>query len=140
MRAGLSTTDAKGNVKPVSEDKLKKDPRYEAARRYDSKKFISELESARNTPDIEKYVELAGDGISDAAKEKRRTLWRVANPVAATGATAAPPAANPPAPAAAAAPLPKDTLVVGKRYRHGVGIERENKAINRALPRALASP
>ena len=92
LRAVLATKDDKGVVKPVSEDKLKKDPRYEAARRYESKKFISELESARNTPDFEAYVAKAGTGISDAAKEKRRTLWRVANAADAAG-TVTPPAA-----------------------------------------------
>ena len=114
LRRSLAKTDAEGKVTPVSDDKLKKDPRYEAARRYESKKFISELESARNTPDVEKYVEMGGTGLSEAAKEKRRTLWTVANAADAAGTVStAPPAPEgrvdnyvPPAAAAAPAALP----------------------------------
>lgn len=113
LRRSLSTTDDKGNVKPVSEDKLKKDPRYEAARRYEAKKFISELESARNSPTADAYVALAGDGLTEDAKNKRRTLWTVANAADAAGtASTTPPAPEgvvedyvPPA-APAAAPVP----------------------------------
>ncbi len=136
LRTALSTKDEKGNLKPPSDDKLKKDPRYEAARRYESKKFISELESARNTPDIEKYVAMASPPgappISDAAKEKRRTLWRVANAADAAGTVSTTPPAPegtvedyvpPAAPVAAPPPagLPEGTQI---REKDGVRYAR----------------
>lgn len=80
------------NGKPPKDTDLKKAPGYEAARRYDSNKFVSELESARNMAE-EEYVAAGGSGLDDTAKAKRRTLWQAAQ----AGAEAAPaaPAAVP---------------------------------------------
>lgn len=64
--------------KPPKEEDLKKDPGYAAARKYDSSKFVSELESARNMTQDE-YVAAGGAGLDDTAKEKRRTVWQAAN-------------------------------------------------------------
>lgn len=82
------------NGKPPKDTDLKKAPGYEAARRYDSNKFVSELESARNMAEDE-YVAAGGSGLDDTAKAKRRTLWQAAQ----AGAEAAPqaPAAAVPA-------------------------------------------
>jgi len=73
--------------KPPKEEDLKKDPGYAAARKYDSSKFVSELESARNMTQDE-YVAAGGTGLDGTAKEKRRTVWQAAQ----AGGTAAPPA------------------------------------------------
>lgn len=62
---------------------------YADARKYDSSKFESELESARNMTEPE-YMDAAGKGLSPELKEKRRTLWQAANAGAPQAAPAAP--------------------------------------------------
>lgn len=89
----LRTSLSKGG-KPPKDEVLKKAPGYEAARRYDSNKFVSELESARNMGEQE-YVAAGGTALDDTAKEKRRTVWRAAQ--AGTEAAPQAPAAAVPA-------------------------------------------
>jgi hypothetical protein len=117
IRASKDQRDKlKGKKDKALEDAIKKEPDYEKARKYDSNRFVSELESARNMTEAE-YVDAAGKDLAANLKEKRRVVWKAANP----GGQQAP------APATPAAPATGDKFVVGKRYRDGQGREKTYK-------------
>lgn len=101
-----------GKKKPVEDKDLKAAPGYNDAKLYESRKFESELESARNMP-LEKYLSLGGK--SDTAREKRTAVWNAAQlgkeqPAQPVGTKAA-----------EAKQIANDKLVVGKRYRGADG-------------------
>lgn len=86
----------KGKTGKALEDAIKKEPDYVAAKKYDSSRFVSELESARNMTE-DAYVEAGGKDLDNTAKEKRRTVWKAAR----AGGAVPTPAASAPTPAAA---------------------------------------
>lgn len=75
LRRGLTKTEGEKAVPPKEED-LKKDPRYQDARLYESRKFEAELESARN---MGRDAYIAKGGSSENAKRKRAEVWEFAN-------------------------------------------------------------
>jgi hypothetical protein len=126
-------TAAAGGKKTLED--LKLDPKTSAdaiaAEQWDKNKLQKELSAAYAYQDPDDYVELV-EGLSDSQKARRRQVWEHAHrdeTFEETGTT-------PPAPEGvvedyvppkAAAPLPKDQWIVGKRYRGADGSTRTYK-------------
>lgn len=115
--------DPKGKMS--NKDLQAKDPKsYEAATNWDRNQLNSELETARDSTE-DAYVEKGGAKLTDAQKEKRRRLWRVAQ----TSFTGEAPAAQTPA-SPEAKPLTRETAA--KLLQEAAGDKNKARELARA--------